>query len=185
MDFCWKNGVIKMVQPGLDEGVPLEKVREFSLEELLGMAIKAEIGARKFYESLAERVGIQTLREKIEWLAGEERKHEALLRKMYSVMFPGEEIIFPEEHIGPELKPVARELHDVRDVIELIRWAMKAEEIAAGFYGEMERIVITENRKRLMRYLSDVEKGHYYTLRAEYELLLDWEMYSEMMHVGP
>jgi len=30
-----------------------------------------------------------------------------------------------------------------------------------------------------------MEKGHYYTLRAEYELLLNWEMYSQMMHVGP
>ncbi len=62
---------------------------------------------------------------------------------------------------------------------------MKAEEIAAHFYEELEKIVDTEEKKRLMRYLSDMEKGHYYTLRAEYELLLDWEMYGQMMHVGP
>ncbi|GEM_PF-6691783 len=30
-------------------GVPLEKVKDFSLKELIGMAIKAEIGAREFY----------------------------------------------------------------------------------------------------------------------------------------
>ncbi|QDA31357.1 rubrerythrin [Thermococcus indicus] len=173
-----------MVQE-LEEGLPLEKVKEFSLEELLGMAIKAEIGARKFYESLAERIEIPALKEKITWLAGEEGKHEALLRKMYGSMFPGKEVLYPEEHIGPELQPVARELHSAQDIIELIRWAMRAEEIAAQFYEEIEKIVETEDRKRLMRYLSDMEKGHYYTLRAEYELLLDWEMYSQMMHVGP
>ncbi len=174
-----------MVPPELDEGLPLEKIKDFSLEELLGMAIKAEIGARKFYESLAERIDIETLKEKIEWLASEEKKHEELLRKIYASMFPGKEVVFPKEHIGPELKPVARELQGVQDLLELIRWAMKAEEIAAHFYEGLIDMVDTEEKKRLMRYLSDMEKGHYYTLRAEYELLLDWEMYSQMMHVGP
>ena len=171
--------------PELNEGLPLEKIKEFSLEELLGMAIKAEIGARRFYESLAERIDVKTLKEKIEWLAGEESKHEALLRRMYESMFPGKEVVFPKEHIGPELKPVARELQGVQDLIELIRWAMRAEEIAAQFYEELEKLVEGDEKKRLMRYLSNMEKGHYYTLRAEYELLLDWEMYSQMMHVGP
>ena len=174
-----------MVQPELDEGIPLEKVKEFSLEDLLGMAIKAEIGARRFYESLAGRIEIEELKRKIEWLAGEEKKHEELLRGIYANTFPGKEIVFPKEHIGPELQPVARELRDVGDIVDLIRWAMKAEEIAAEFYGRIEEMVESEDRKRLMRYLSDMEKGHYYTLRAEYELLLDWEMYSQMMHVGP
>ncbi len=174
-----------MVPPEVDEGLPLEKVKDFSLEELLGMAIKAEIGARKFYESLAERLDIQALKEKIEWLADEEGKHEALLRNLYESMFPGKEVVFPGEHIGPELQPVARELHGAEDIIELIRWAMRAEEIAANFYAEIENIVEAEDKKRLMRYLSDMEKGHYYTLKAEYELLLDWSMYSQMMNLGP
>ncbi len=103
--------------PELDEGLPpLERIKDFSLEELLGMAIKAEIGARKFYESLAERIDIEALKEKIQWLAGgEEGKHEALLRRMYGTMFPGgKEVVFPKEHIGPELRPVARELHAYR-----------------------------------------------------------------------
>ncbi|WP_456367636.1 ferritin family protein [Thermococcus sp.] len=174
-----------MVPPELEEGLPLEKVREFSLEELLGMAIKAEIGARKFYESLAERVDIHELKNKIEWLAGEEKKHEELLRRIYASMFPGKEVVFPKEHIGPELQPVARQLQGIEDTIDLIRWAMKAEEIAAKFYAELENMVEGEEKKRLMRYLSDMEWGHYYTLKAEYELLLDWAMYSQMMNVGP
>ncbi|AEK72037.1 rubrerythrin-related protein [Thermococcus sp. 4557] len=174
-----------MVGQEFDEGLPLEKVKDFSLEELLAMAIKAEIGARKFYESLAERIEIHALKDKIEWLAGEEGKHEALLRKMYESMFSGKEVIYPKEHIGPELQPVARELHGAEDILELIRWAIRAEDIAAKFYAEIENLVDTDDKKRLMRYLSDMEKGHYYTLKAEYELLLDWEMYSQMMHVGP
>ncbi len=174
-----------MTSPEVDEGLPLERIRDFSLEELLGMAVKAEIGARKFYESLAENVDIRELKEKIEWLAGEEKKHEELLRRIYENMFPGKEVVFPKEHIGPELRPVARELKGVEDVIDLIRWAMKAEEIAAKFYAELEKMVEGEEKKRLMRYLSDMEWGHYYNLKAEYELLLDWAMYSQMMHMGP
>jgi len=174
-----------MVPPELEEGLPLERIKDFSMEELLGMAIKAEIGARKFYESLAERVNIEELKEKISWLAGEEKKHEELLRKIYAEFFPGKEVVFPKEHIGPELRPVARELTKVEDIIDLIRWAMKAEEIAAKFYAELENMVDDDKKKRLMRYLSDMEWGHYYNLKAEYELLLDWAMYDQMMHVGP
>ena len=174
-----------MVPPELEEGLPLERIKNFSLEELLGMAVKAEIGARKFYESLAERIDILELKSKIEWLAGEEKKHEELLRRIYTNTFPGKEIVFPKEHIGPELRPVARELQGAQDIIDLIRWAMKAEEIAAKFYAELEKMVDTEEKKRLMRYLSDMEWGHYYNLKAEYELLLDWEMYSQMMNLGP
>ncbi|WP_297486565.1 ferritin family protein [Thermococcus sp.] len=174
-----------MTSPEVEEGLPLERIRDFSLEELLGMAVKAEIGARKFYESLAENVDIRELKEKIEWLAGEEKKHEELLRRIHESMFPGKEVVFPKEHIGPELRPVARELKGVEDVIDLIRWAMKAEEIAAKFYAELEKMVEGEEKKRLMRYLSDMEWGHYYNLKAEYELLLDWAMYSQMMHMGP
>ncbi|AEH24660.1 ferritin family protein [Pyrococcus yayanosii] len=171
--------------PELEEGLPFGRIKDFSLEELLGMAIKAEVGAREFYISLARRVEAQSLREKLEWLAGEESKHEELLRKIYENMFPGKEVLFPKEYIGPELKPVARELTKVEDIVDLIRWAMEAEEIAAKFYAELEKMVEGKDKKRLMRYLSDMELGHYYTLKAEYELLLDWSMYSQMMHVGP
>jgi len=62
---------------------------------------------------------------------------------------------------------------------------MKSEDIASKLYETLENMADTEEKKRLMRSLSDMEKGHYYTLRAEYELLLNWEMYSQMMHVGP
>ncbi|WP_456366999.1 ferritin family protein [Thermococcus sp.] len=174
-----------MASPEVEEGLPLERIKDFSLEELLGMAVKAEIGAREFYESLAKNVDIRELKEKIEWLAGEEKKHEELLRRIYENTFPGKEVVFPREHIGPELRPVARELKGVEDILDLIRWAMKAEEIAAKFYAELEKMVEGEEKKRLMRYLSDMEWGHYYNLKAEYELLLDWAMYSQMMHMGP
>lgn len=108
------------------------------------------------------------------------------MRRISSNLFPGKEVVFPEEHIGPELKPVARELHSVQDLIDLIRWAMKAEEIAAQFYAELENMVEEEKTKRgSCANLSGMEWDHYYNLKAEYELLLDWEMYGSMMHIGP
>lgn len=169
----------------VDRGLPLEDMKNFSLKELLGMAIKAEIGAANFYSSLAENMDIEALRDKIEFLAGEERKHEAFLRKLYAQMFPGEEVVFPKEHIGPELKPVAEKLKEIEDVIDLYRWAMEAEKIANEFYLKLEDMVEDDAKKRLMRSLADMESSHYFTLRADYELLLDWDMYSQMMHVGP
>ncbi|AEC52585.1 rubrerythrin-related protein [Pyrococcus sp. NA2] len=169
----------------IESALSLENMKEFSIEELLGMAIKAEIGAVEFYKSLAEKIEVRALKERIRALAEEEKKHELLLREMYRSMFGEKEIKFPREHIGPELKPVERELRDIKDVIELIRWAMTAEKMASEFYKKLGEIVDSEEKKRLTRYLSNMEKGHYYMLRAEYELLLDWSMYSQMMHVGP
>lgn len=130
----------------VDRGLPLEDMKNFSLKELLGMAIKAEIGAANFYSSLAENMDIEALRDKIEFLAGEERKHEAFLRKLYAQMFPGEEVVFPKEHIGPELKPVAEKLKEIEDVIDLYRWAMEAEKIANEFYLKLEDMVEDESR---------------------------------------
>ncbi|MCO6042110.1 ferritin family protein [Thermococcus alcaliphilus] len=169
----------------IDMGIPLEKVNEFSLKELLGMAIKAEIGAREFYKSMAANVDIETLRKKLEFLAGEEEKHEEFLRKLYAQSFPGEEIVFPKEHVGPELKPVAEKIKNVQDMLELIRWAMEAERIAKEFYSKLEEMTDDNAKKGLLRYLASMENTHYFILKTEYELLLDWEMYSQMMHVGP
>ncbi|NJE26282.1 rubrerythrin [Thermococcus sp. MV5] len=169
----------------MDMGIPLERVNEFSLRELLGMAIKAEIGAKEFYRSMAENVGVETLKKKLEFLAGEEEKHEEFLRKLYAQSFPGEDIVFPKEHVGPELKPVLEKVKDVHDILELIRWAMEAERIAKEFYSKLEDMTQDNAKKGLLRYLASMENTHYFILKTEYELLLDWEMYSQMMHVGP
>ena len=72
----------------------------------------------------------------------------------------------------------------IQDIIDPVRWAMKSEDIASKLYETLENMADTEEKKSLMRSLSGMEKGHYYTLRVEYELLLNWEMYSQMMRVG-
>ena len=69
--------------------------------------------------------------------------------------------------------------------MELIRWAMKAEKIAKEFYSKLEEMTDDNAKKGLLRYLASMENTHYFILKTEYELLLDWEMYSQMMHVGP
>lgn len=55
---------------------------------------------------MAERIDVETLKEKMEWLASENSKHKVLLKRMYESRFPRKEVGFLKEHIGPELKPV-------------------------------------------------------------------------------
>jgi rubrerythrin len=64
------------------EGVFELKVdRNTSPAEAASIALKQEIKARKFYEECARVVNHPGARKMFEFLAGEERKHEDLIRK--------------------------------------------------------------------------------------------------------
>jgi rubrerythrin len=71
---------------------------------------------------------------------------------------------------------------------------MKAEQLAAAFYSDQADHSRDETSRTVLRYLSNVERGHYQMLETEYDLLSRFPSYysadefhvgDEMMHVGP
>ena len=68
------------------------KLDAYELADLLTAAVKSEIDSRKLYSDLAGKVRNAMLKDRFEFLAGEERKHEDLLRKMFGDLFPGKKI---------------------------------------------------------------------------------------------
>ena len=151
-------------------------ISKASVKELLGLAARAEIDANKAYSDLAGMVSNPLLKEKFQLLAFEEKKHREVLGKLYSVLYPGEEIqvaeksdeaLLPSIHFTPS-----------SSFVDILYQAMESEKSAADFYSNLS-VKVEEPRKKILDYLSKVEHSHYVMLKSEYTLAQEFEDYAE------
>jgi rubrerythrin len=147
-----------------------------SVNELLGIAIRAEIEANKTYSVLAERVSNPLLREKFQWLAYEENKHKEILENLYKTLSQGDELqipdatdetLLPSIHISPS-----------SSFADILHQAMESEKSAENFYTNLSQR-FDDPQKKILNYLSKVEHSHYLVLQSEYTLAQDFEDYAE------
>jgi rubrerythrin len=147
-----------------------------SIKNLLGMADRAEIDAHKTYLKMADRVKNPLLQEKFRILAFEEKKHRAVIEKMYAVLYHGERPIIPAS-VDEALLP-AVQIKPSSSFADILYQAMRAEESAQHFYlGIAKRM--RGDKKKILGYLSKVEKSHFMMLKSEYTLALQFEDYAE------
>ena len=152
---------------------------------MLEHAIKSEIEAQEYYGALAERVASPLLRERFEFLKGEEEKHERFLRQAFASKFPGQEPQLPEKSAVPGPKV---EVAPGKPISELLEEAMDAEAAASAFYAEAAARAQDHRTRLLLEYLSAMERGHYALLEAERELAAkfeDYETFDPGFHLGP
>ena len=127
------------------------------------------------------------LKDRFEFLAGEERKHEDFLRKMFRELFPGRDIVVPKKGVVP--LPEIRIFDELLPLSEVLFAAMKAEEIASVFYRELAKRFETDRpRRNMLLYFSRMEMGHYRLLELEKDNAERFEEYGEeqeFVHVGP
>ena len=159
--------------------------------EVLGVAIKSEIDAAALYERMAGQVSNLTLVAKLDFLRQEEQKHRLMLEELHAARFPDVDLQLPAKSRVPT---IADDDVDSLTVPELFQLAMKAEQLAASFYGEQADRSRDEMSRTVLRYLSNIERGHYHMLETEYELLSRFPSYysadefhvgDDLMHVGP
>ncbi len=149
---------------------------------LLGQAIRSEIGAREFYEGLANAVKNLLLKERLVFLAGEEEKHERFLVGFYRDKF-GQEPVVPETSPVPSPRYVPGEKTPIS---ELLAEAMEAEQAAEEFYRDMSNLLAGEE-KALLEYLALMERAHFHILEAERDIALhfeDYEAVNPFFHMG-
>ncbi len=153
-------------------------MEEYELKDLLLIGIKSELEARKVYERTANNARNPFLKTKLTALAEEEERHREILEKLFHELYPGEDIVLPEnpEYLPefPEIKIFA-ELNGVTDVRKIIEQAMKAELAAKKYYEDLADIVEDEKIKKLMLYMAKIEEGHYYILQSEYREIEEFE----------
>ncbi len=167
----------------------------YSPLEIYGIAIKSEVDAYNFYDRLAKVLkrgketpsAVEFLIAKLAFLRKEEKKHRELLQSLYKKEFPKTKLILPKRSIAP--LPVIP-LSDKISLPYLLEKAMDAEIASERFYRKAQKNLQNERAKRILLYLSGMEKGHYYLLKAELELLNTFANYDSfkkfsLEHIGP
>lgn len=159
---------------------------EYNMEDLLLAAIKSEINANEVYTMLAEGVKNAFLKDKLSFLAEEEKKHEETIRRTFSETFPGKEIVLPEE--TPVPLPDIIIPNERGPLSQVLESAMGAEMAAHDYYTKLSDFFDNPNTKATLTYLAAMEKGHYLLLEIEKEYAKrfeEFDVYEPMMHAGP
>ncbi len=164
------------------------KLRPF---QVLAVAIASEIDAAGFYTKLQERVKNIILLEKLKFLAFEEEQHRRMLQELFEQRFAGMPLEVPDESPLPK---ISASLRDDAPVVDLFRAALDAEERAGAFYDGSGKAAEDEGSRRLLAYLSRVERSHAAMIRSEIDLLVkfpdyyaveDFHLGQDLFHVGP
>lgn len=163
------------------------KLKKYALADLLLAAVKSEIDSQAIYSRLAQRVKNAFLKERLEFLALEESKHQKALEGLFGQRFPGQVIAVPEKPVVP--LPEIRFRDELVPLSEVIAQAMKAEQAAHDFYLQLADLFADDaGKKNLLLYFSMMEMGHYKLLDLEKSSLERFEEYGEeqeLIHVGP
>jgi rubrerythrin len=164
------------------------KLRPF---EVLAVAIRSEIEAADFYSRMLARVKNILLQQKLEFLVLEEKKHRKILERLHSQRFPDVALRIPEKTARPRLKA---KLDGKSSILELFRAALEAEKLAETFYKDAQKVIRDAGSKKMLEYLSRVERSHYFLIKSEIDLLgrfpdyydvEDFHLGQDLFHVGP
>jgi rubrerythrin len=159
--------------------------------EILSVGIRSEVDAVSFYTRLQDRVKNVILLQKLKFLALEEEHHRKILERLFGERFSDKAVGAPEADLMP---PIVASVGEQASVLELFTAALKAEETAEAFYEEAGGLVEEEGSRKMLAYLSRVERSHQAMIRSELELLEkfpdyynveDFHIGGDLFHVGP
>ncbi|MFZ2054723.1 MAG: ferritin family protein [Candidatus Aminicenantales bacterium] len=159
--------------------------------EVLAVAIRSEIEAADFYARLLARVKNILLQQKLKFLVLEEKKHRKILERLHSQRFPDVVLKVPEKTVRPRPKTA---LDEKSSILELFQAALEAEKAAETYYKDAQGVVKDVGSKKILEYLSRVERSHYFLIKSEIDLLgrfpdyydvEDFHLGQDLFHVGP
>ena len=172
---------------------------EYSLEDVILSAIRAEVEAQKMYRSLAGRVKNMMMKDRLEFLADEEKKHAEFFRSFYKKQFPDKEMDVPQKTPVP-LPDIDVDVERA-PISEVLAQAIDAEAAAEDFYRSMADLFppdeaesndpyeLTSGRiRKMLLYIASMEKGHHDLLAVEKDKIEEFEsqdVWWDMVHVGP
>jgi rubrerythrin len=159
--------------------------------EILSVGIRSEVDAASFYTGLQGRVKNVILLQKLKFLALEEEHHRKILERLFGQRFPEKTVGAPELSLMPA---IAASLGEQASVLDLFLAALQAEEMAEKFYQEAGELTEEEGSRKMLAYLSRVERSHQAMIRSEIDLLEkfpdyynveDFHIGEDLFHVGP
>ncbi len=151
-------------------------VAQAPVDKLLGYAMRAEADSDRIYTEMSNRVKNPLLVQKFRILAYEEQKHKSVLENLFQSMYPGGTPEVPEK-VDARLLPAVT-IGPASDLTDILHQAMAAERSALAFYAGLAKRV-APGRKKILGYLSKVERSHFLMLRSEYAIAQEFEDYAE------
>ncbi len=159
----------------------------YTLEDLLLAAIKSEEESNEVYTKLANHVQNGLMKDKFNFLANEERKHQQYISDLYKSEFPDKQLQLPETSPVPLPGVSIPDDEDIA-VSKVLGQAMEAERAAHDFYLGLSERYDDPSVKNMLHYFADMETGHYRILEQEKESM-EWfeqsDVYWPMIHAGP
>jgi rubrerythrin len=155
--------------------------------EVYGIAIRSEIEAARAYEYMATKVEARDVKRKLRFLRDEERKHRAMLEEMYQKDFSDVKLELPDKGLAPKLTGAIQQDSPIQKLFEL---AMNAEKLSEDFYAQAAAGSESQSGRKLLMYLSGMERGHYFLLKSEFDLMTQFDRYQSYKkfsqeHLGP
>jgi rubrerythrin len=168
----------------------MEERSDFTTLEVLTIGIKAEMEAVSLYTRMKEKAGAQDLKDKMDFLIGQEERHEQIMRDAFANQFPDVELKLPTKSVVPSIGDALEKDATLRDLFGV---AMEAEKKAEKFYHDLAGKTRDHNSKALLEYLASMEHSHHSILEAEYNGLEtaadedsdDFLRGDRLMHFGP
>jgi rubrerythrin len=160
-------------------------------EEVLAVAVRSEIEAAGFYAGVLAKVKNVVLQQKLKFLVLEEKKHRRILEKLYAQRFPDVEFKIPEKAVRP--RPSVQ-VDEKGSILDLFKAALEAESFAEKYYKESRSVMEDPGSRKILEYLSRVERSHYYLIKSEIDLLNrfpdyydveDFHLGQDLFHIGP
>lgn len=143
----------------------MENGRDHTTLEVLSIAIKSEIDAVRLYTKMKEMVNAEDLKEKLDFLISQEKKHERILTEVYEKKFPEVELALPPKAIVPMIDEVLAKEATLKELFEA---GMKAEQMARDFYNDLANKTNDMRAKKTLIYMANMEESHYAILEAEW-----------------
>lgn len=156
------------------------------MDTLLLTAIKAEVESHGVYTLLAGRVKNAMLKERLNFLAGEEARHRRIIEGIFTEKFPGQQLELPEKSPVPLPKVIISD--ELMPLYEIFQMAMDAEKAAYDFYQGLAERFEENDLVHVILYVAKMELGHYELLKVESESLERFEeanVHIPFIHEGP
>ena len=141
-------------------------LEDYTLEDLILSAIKAEQDSERAYNQIAGQINNAFFEGKLKFLAGEERKHKLLLEKMFREKFPERDIRIPDK--SPVPLPEIFIPDENFSITAIIESAMRAEQAARDFYLSLKGMFPAGSSfSHMLAQLAAMERAHYILLEVE------------------
>ncbi len=136
-------------------------------EKIIGFAIECEVEAEAFYESIAERLSNQTLKDLFNQFAREERTHQAILKDIYAKPVNERKFDGSKDYKVSETMefPV---LSDDMKPADAFAIAMKSEEMAVMRYTILSEGCEDPEQRTVFNNLAAMEKEHKFKMEQAF-----------------